>query len=111
MTPLLYDRTRATALLPLLRSISREIQDRTTGLERIEAQLARAEAGKPIRADVHDLVATAARHRREIRMAREELERLGCSIVGTAPLTIRIPGRRGKKRHSFVYQGGDAILR
>lgn len=111
MTTLLYDRTRATALLPLLRSISSEIQERTNDLERIEALLARADAGKPIRADVRDLTAAAATNRREIRIARQEVERLGCSIVGTAPVTIRIPGQHGEERRSFVYQDGDLVLR
>ena len=107
----LYDRERATALLPLLNSITAELRERTAELERIEALLARAEAGKRVRASVHDLVASAATHRREIRLARTELERLGCSIVGTEPITIRIPGQSGSRRHSFVYQSGDAILR
>lgn len=110
MSDLLYDKKRATELMPLLRSISREIQERSVELDRIEELLARAEAGKRVH-DLSNLVASAATHRREIRLARRELDRLGCSIVGTEPLTIRIPGQRGSQRRSFVYQTGSAALR
>jgi len=40
-----------------------------------------------------------------------ELDHLGCSVVGTEPLTIRIPGRVGEARRSFVWQTGDPILK
>jgi len=106
-----YDRERAIALLPLLNSITREIRERTIQLERVEARIERAEAGEPVRGSVRELVARAALHRRELRHARSELERLGCSIVGTAPITIRIPGVHESKPRSFVYHTGDAVLR
>jgi hypothetical protein len=111
MSRTLYDRKHATALLPLLHSIAGEIRERTCELEHVEALLAQAEAGERPRADVHDLVARAAHERRELRHARAELERLGCTIVGTAPITIRIPGQRGSRKQSFVYQTGDVVLR
>jgi hypothetical protein len=38
-------------------------------------------------------LAEAAAHKRGLRLAREELEKLGCSVVGMEPLTFRIPGR------------------
>jgi hypothetical protein len=49
--------------------------------------------------------------RRELRLARAELERLGCRVVGTDPVTIRIPGRIGSINKSFVWRTTDPALR
>ena len=53
------------------------------------------------------LVAEAALNRREMRLCRLELERLGCSVLGTMPLTIRIPTQVGAKKRSLVWQHGQ----
>ena len=107
----LYDRRRATALLPLLNSITREIQERQEKLDKLEDRIASLSGNPRNTSDHLDLIAEAATHRRELRHAKEELLKLGCSIVGTAPITIRIPGQRGSERRSFVYQSGDPVLR
>ncbi|MCZ6597800.1 MAG: DUF2203 family protein [Planctomycetota bacterium] len=110
----LYDRRRATRLVPFLDSITREILERSAALERLEARIAELESrsrGRAEENDLFDLVADAALHRRELRYAKKELDRLGCSIVGTEPLTIRIPGRQGASRRSFVWRSGDPVLR
>ena len=107
----LYSKQNATALLPLLEAITREIQERTSCLERIEGLLEDAAPNALSKETVRDRIAQAATQRRELRLARAELERLGCSIVGTQPITIRIPGQRGSKRRSFVFQTGDPVLR
>jgi len=108
----LYDRLRATRLLPLLNSITREIEERSLALAALEERLS-PEEGLPFLSEdeLHDLQAEAATHRRELRHAKEELLSLGCSIVGTEPMTIRIPGHLGSERRSFVYRTGDPILR
>lgn len=101
-----YDVHGANRLLPLLRAIGREIEERTNELEALELRLeglSRLQAPE----DVRRLVAEAATHRRELRLAREELSRFGCQVLGTAPLTIRIPGRQGETKKSFVWQAGD----
>jgi hypothetical protein len=107
-----YDRGRATRLLPLLNSITREIEERSAALAELEARMSPSE-GMPFLAEdeLHNLVAEAAMHRRELRHAKEELLALGCSIVGTEPITIRIPGHLGSERRSFVYRTGDPVLR
>jgi hypothetical protein len=108
----IYDRRRATELLPLLNAISREIVERSRALEALEERMSPREGMPELgEAELANLVAEAAGHRRELRHAKEELEALGCSIVGTEPITIRIPGQLGKERRSFVYQTGDAVLR
>ena len=111
MNNTLYDRGRATRLVPLLGSITREIQERTVRLDRIERKIHNITSARGESADVSNLVAEAATHRRELRLAKDELLELGCSIVGTRPLTIRIPGRRGEAKRRFVWRSGDPVLR
>jgi hypothetical protein len=108
----LYDRGRATKLLPLLNSITGEIEERTQALAELEARMSPPPGvPAPSEDELFDLVAEAANHRRELRHAKEELLSLGCSIVGTEPITIRIPGHLGTERRSFVYRTGDPVLR
>ena len=100
-----YDPSRVLALLPLLAAISREIEERGAALAALEVRIeqlgADANAGTEL---VRSLLAEASTHRREMRLSRRELERLGCSVVGTSPLTIRIPTREGAAQKSLVWQ-------
>ncbi|MEM7309467.1 MAG: DUF2203 family protein [Planctomycetota bacterium] len=111
----LYDRSDANALVPLLNSIIAEIQERGRSLERLERRIdtlsSRPAKRRGDPQDLHNLVADAAVQRREVRLAKEELLKLGCSIVGTDPITVRIPGQRGNARRSFVYRSGDPVLK
>ena len=107
-----YDRNLAKELLPLLEAIGREIEERSEALERLEQKTELASTVPfPSETKAHGLIAQAASHRRGLRRAKEELEQLGCSVVGTEPLTIRIPGRVGEAKHSFVWQTGDLVLK
>ena len=95
----------AQALLPLLRSITRELEERGSALSNLELRIERAEADEPVDREVlFRLTAEAAIHRREMRVAESELKRLGCSVVGTTPLTIRIPTSTRRGRGSLVWQ-------
>jgi hypothetical protein len=107
-----YDRSAASHLLPLLGSIGKEIQERSALLGELEARI-ESLTSLPFAdpEELHELIARASAQRREIRLAKKELERLGCSVVGTQPLTFRIPGRVGEARHSFVWQTGDPALK
>jgi len=117
MTQITYDQRRATRLLPLLGAIGREMQERTEALTRLEKQIETLSDAPNVDSDddltnrLHSKIAEAAAHRRGLRLAKQELERLGCSVVGTEPLTIRIPGRVGEAKHSFVWQTGDPVLK
>ena len=105
MKDLTYDPARALELMPLLSSIGREIEERSpllAGIEERVEQLSRDPLAES--ALLRSLVAEAATHRREIRACRSELERLGCSILGTTPLTIRIPTREGDAKKSLVWR-------
>lgn len=103
MTPRTYDREGALRLLPLLESIGREIVEREEVVRRIEEELRGLDGrgkGWSRRADA--LTAEAAVHKRELRLARTEIEHLGCSLVGHHPPTVRIPG----EVHSWLWQLG-----
>ena len=106
-----YDIRGANRLLPLLRSIGKEIEERTEALERLEQEIERLQPQSRTTQESRALIAEAASQRRELRHAREELQRFGCSVLGTAPLTIRIPGRVGEAKKSFVWQTGDPVLK
>ncbi len=112
MKTLHYDRHDAHALLPLLGSIGREIQERSEQLERLESLIEeRSSRPSPDQGQIHRWVAEAAAHRRGLRLAKQELERLGCSVVGLEPLTFRIPGKDGADEYSFVWQTGDPLVK
>ena len=105
-----YEEKEILALLPLLRSITRELEERSAERERIEEAIEILSALPDSNEDeIRLLVGEVATHRREIRRAGEELERLGCSVVGTEPLTLRIPGKVGEARRSFVWQAGKPV--
>jgi hypothetical protein len=107
-----YDEQEALAMLPLLSAITQEIKERTSALEILEIEIEALGSMTPQDGEaLRHAVAEAATHRRELRHAKSELEQLGCSVVGTEPLTLRIPGRIGEARHSFVWQAGDPVLK
>jgi len=107
-----YDEQEALAMLPLLGAITREIEERTSTLGILDIEIEALQAMTPRNGEaLRHAVAEAATHRRELRHANTELEQLGCRVLGTEPLTLRIPGRIGEARHSFVWQAGDPILK
>jgi hypothetical protein len=93
------------ALTPLLGSISRELEERGEQLEALEVRLAELRNSTFSHdQELRALEAEASTHRRELRLCRAELEHLGCSVLGTTPLTIRIPTRVGSTRRSLVWR-------
>jgi hypothetical protein len=103
-----YAPSAAAALAPLLESIGREIDERVSRLAEVEARIEELHASPFYSDELHGLVAEAAAHRNALRQCKNELESLGCSVVGTMPLTVRIPTRVGEERQSLVWQQGDA---
>ena len=99
-----YDPRHARALTPLLDSISREIEERAILLETLEERIQELKNSPFYAADLRQLEAEAATQRRELRQCHSELERLGCTVLGTTPITIRIPTLVGKQRRSVVWQ-------
>ena len=100
-----YDRTLAQRMIPLLDVIAREILERNAALEALKQRVLATHD----QAEVHGLLSAMAAHKRELRLARRELERFGCSIVGTDPVTVRIPCRIGGKERSLLWQVGGRV--
>ena len=89
MQPQSPESKRSARLVPLLRSIGQEILERVDALARLEARV--RELSPDAHADeIARHAADSAEHKRELRHAERELERLGCSIDGIDPLTFRI---------------------
>lgn len=91
-----YAIQEAERLLPLLRAIRRELRERTHETARLET-LREALAPSP-RAHAGDLAlveSELSNHRRELRRAEQEVERLGCRIDLDRPLRIVVPSDQG----------------
>lgn len=108
-----YDPADAEALAPLLDSIGRELEQRNARLTEIEARQGQLRASRAPRngrrqsAELRQLDGEVSLQRRELRRCHDELEALGCSVVGTAPLTVRIPTSVGGAPRSQVWQHGQ----
>ena len=88
-----YDLSGAQALVPLLDSILREMQERRSELGRMEASKRQLSANHGEGHDeVRYLIADIANTKRELRHAQEELEQLGCKLEETDSLLVHIPG-------------------
>lgn len=110
MRPMAYDRERAVALLPLLRVISREIQERHAEIVRLEG-LERSLEGVEARADeLLGVRAELATNRFELRRTHAELGSLGCAASEDGPLTIHIPGHGGGLERGFAWRPGEPYL-
>ncbi len=105
-----YDPERASALLPLLRSITAEIRERTETIDALESalqELGKTRRTRELRGDAEAKLST---ERREIRVARRELERLGCVLDEDHPLRVLIPGADGELGHGFAWSPLDEKL-
>lgn len=91
-----YALQEAEKIVPLIRSIGGEIKSRSKAIARIEATietLSRRPSGREC--EIYNLDADLALHRRELRNAEKELERLGCSLDADDPFRILIPSPAG----------------
>ena len=96
MTTPVYAEPQAEKLLPLLVSIGREVKNRLRAIDELEQQLAHYGPANPPRdPEGTEAVAQLALHKRELRLALKELERLGCDLDADHPLRILIPGLNG----------------
>jgi hypothetical protein len=96
MTKRVYAEPQAEKLVPLLVSIGREVKNRIRSIDEFERKLEAYGPGNPPRdAEGTQIVAELAIHKRELRSALKELERLGCELDADHPLRILIPGLNG----------------
>jgi hypothetical protein len=108
MTRKIYDAGRAEALIPLLRSITDEIQEREEAIDRGSARL---QVGKSLSAPERQrLEAELSVHKRELRFALQELERLGCALDLDHPLRVLIPGSTTKLGPRFEWSPEDTKI-
>ena len=105
-----YDPERAEALLPLLGSITREIRERSQAIDRLEQDCLRLRRTRTDRQRRSDSEAELAVHRRELRVAQRELERLGCALDDDHPLRVLIPGADGELEHGWAWDPRDGTL-
>jgi hypothetical protein len=109
MTRKIYDAGRAEALIPLLRSITDEIQEREEAIDRGTARLQNGNSTLTA-ADRQALAAELSVHKRELRFALRELERLGCALDLDHPLRVLIPGSTTELGRRFEWRPEDTKI-
>jgi hypothetical protein len=108
-----YDEEHAEAMFPLLRSIMQEIQERAGAITRLERRreiLTQAEGAFDRKNRLADVESRLSVHRRELRLATREIERLGCALDQDDPTRVRIPGRDGKLEQGYSWGPSDEPL-
>ena len=105
-----YDRTEAENLRPLLESIATELDERSVAIASIERRQRRLKI-EGVSDDVYgNLTADLANHKREIRLATEELERLGASVDVGSRSVVHLPGPDGSLESGFRVSAGDGAF-
>lgn len=98
-----YDRSRAERLVPLLRSILREVRERQESIARLE-RLIEERQGAPGRdSEVHLMLVQLTEHNRGERDALRELSLLGCQLDDDYPMRVLIPGDAGEFAGGFSF--------
>ncbi len=102
-----YDRQHALRLVPLLHSIMREVCERSTAIAQLETHLEKLSRPGKKSPEFYDLQARLAIHRRELRLTKKELSRLGCVLDGGHPMRVRIPGNSGELSHGYTWEADE----
>ena len=96
MTTTRLNRDDAERMMPLLRSIGREIRERTKAIVALEEHVAALSTHSSVHAlDRAVAEAQLALERRELRRCERELKELGCNLDADHPLRIVIPSTDG----------------
>lgn len=106
-----YESVAADRLIPLLRSVQRELRERADAVRVIENKLRRARRAPEGDATRSLLEAELATHKLEVRQALRELARLGCALDQEQPGRILIPGRTGELADGFTWSFGESVVR
>lgn len=109
------DITQAKALIPLLRSITREMRERGDALNRFEtlrSQLLRSAnvTNEGFLAALQDVDACIAAERRGIEAAQKECDRLAVQVLSLRPLVVHIPGRTSRGDVVFSWEEGEELV-
>lgn len=100
-----YDRDQAQKLTVLLRSIAREIRERSAEIDRLELLLdgpSEFSSEREAQRARSLLEVRIVEHRRALRASERELALLGCRIDDDHPLRVLIPGV-GRAERGFAY--------
>lgn len=112
-----YNYTGADRLIPLIRVIHREIRDRSEAVRNINTQLHQlGKAGTRRSTRAHELEAFGlqadrSNHKREIRVAKKELARMGCLLDEENPFRVLIPGTNGEIQSGYSWRVGENRVR
>ncbi|MDP6761302.1 MAG: DUF2203 family protein [Planctomycetota bacterium] len=102
-----YDNHSADSLIPLLRVIQREIRERSDAVRILENRLRAFSLDQADSSAFLAVRAELSNHRREIRLSKKELERIGCALDAGQPNRVLIPGRNGELDAGFSWALGD----
>jgi hypothetical protein len=102
-----YDQDSADRLIPLLRSVQRELRERADRIRSLRLRIERSERQHGDREAIACLRAELSQHKLESRLARKELHRLGCSIEDGRPERVLIPGSGGDLAQGWSWSFGD----
>lgn len=109
-----YDKDHASKLVPLLEMIFAEVADRRRAIRSLERELKterEKETVGPASPRVSDLTASLANHKRELRLASKEFERLGCVVDDHNPNRVIIPGAKGALERGFHWEAGATEIK
>ena len=105
-----YNLADANRLLPLLRAIAMEIEDRRRErreLTRMLDELKASQTPEGLDESIAELDSELFLNREATNAALAEFERLGLTVLRSAPLTIHIPGRTQRGPLVFCWQAGE----
>lgn len=108
-----YDAPRARALVPLLRAITGELQERDRASLRLEHRLdtlRRRDGAEHDGREAVSIRAQLATHAFERRRAQRELDQLGCILDEDHALRVLIPGQDGKFIHGYAWSPLDGVF-
>jgi len=102
-----YDCLSADRLVPLLRNIYKELRERSDAVRRLENRVRNLSDRELDSTVFYNLQAELATHHHEVRMAKKELARLGCTLDESHPYRVLIPGANGELEQGFAWALGD----
>ncbi|MGE0143895.1 MAG: DUF2203 family protein [Planctomycetota bacterium] len=112
-TEMRYTLAEANRLLPLLRSIAAEIEERRSErreLTRMLDELNASHTPEGLGDSVREIEALLFRNREATDAALAEFEHLGLTVLRVSPLTIHIPGRTQRGPLVFCWQFGEESI-
>ena len=107
-----YDKDNAAKLVPLLEMIFAEVADRRRDIKSLEREIKALKASDGESSPkLPNLTASLANHKRELRLASKEFERLGCVVDEHNPNRVIIPGASGGLAKGFHWEAGASDVK